>query len=508
MRFLKVLFRGYALCLVFAISTVCPLAMAAEPEYPVENPIDVILSLGGHSPSDSPDCEPWSPDFKGLGSAAAGQFMVDAFSRDFGLSHERANQVFVQSNNGTALAAWAEVAVNRDYYETYSPPEDPGDTWRWLHQVITEYEPSGEHASVTGTRYTANINSITGVGFVGAVDVGLMSASAINTRIVGSRLEQWRNKRRNSGLQFKGVESFGMIPPGGRGMEWLNGFWASPFVTCHWVDERDGYAPYRYKAVGSALGYDHAIDNLSLGGAFVYNRGRLKDKWVVASDNATDNYALTLYGTYYAAGSLFVDASAGYQYGRNRYKRYLASFSDSPGVVDADFVDQKNNTDTWWIGGKIGYDVPLWSALTLTPSLGLLYQSARGSAFTSHSRAPGVNNIFTRMHVGEIGKTALIMPLDLYANYTVLLDSSSSLLIRAGGGIDINLRRQAATGSMRYVGWNREIDIVGGKPGARGWNLGLGAKYQTPRFDVSIDYRYDGGWKKSYNVSGMIGVNF
>lgn len=505
MLFLKTLFTRYTLCLLLmAMALWSPVATSTDYR-PVVSPIEVIMSAGGVEPSYG-DVE-WNPDFSVLGSRSASEYMVTMFSEDFGLSHEQASQAFIHSNNGTAIAAWGEIAAGRSSSESHYPSNNPGDTWRWLRQVISEYESNYGNLSVTGTQYSANINSITGVGFAGVVDGGLMSASAIESQVIGSRIAQLKHARQSKEYQL-GHASFGAYPSQYSAADYSHGIWAAPFMTIQDVDERNGYAPYQFQAFGAALGYDHTLGDLTLGGAFVYNRARVKDKWVVASEGRTDNYALAVYGTYRAPSNFFVDASGGYQYGKNRYKRYLASYSGGSGVVDADFVDQKNHTDTWWIGAKVGYEFDLFRNISLTPSAGLTYQSATGSSFTSHSRAHGVNNTFERMHVGDIDKAALILPLDLYADYMVNIDSCSTLSFRAGGGIDFNLKREAATGSMRYVGWNSEVDIVGGKPGRNSWHIGAGAKYQTPRFDVSLDYRHDGGWKKAHNVSGMVGVKF
>lgn len=347
---------------------------------------------------------------------------------------------------------------------------------------------------------TPIISSI-GVGFVGTVEGGFMNASTINDHVLGSRLEQMRSSRRAANASHR-PGAYGMTP------EFQYSLWASPFVTRQRVDERGGYAPYRYKAVGSALGYDRAIGDFTLGGAFAYSRGRYNDKWVIANDNVTDNYALVLYGSYSPVANLFVDGSAGYQYGRNKYKRYLAGFPGGIGVVDGDYGDQKNHTGTWWVSAKAGYDFAVWRNLTLTPSAGLEHYRATGSAFTSYIRTPGVNNASAWMEVEKIGKSALIMPLDLYASYTFDINPCSSLSLRAGGGWDVNLTRKAATGSMRYSGWNRKVDITGAEPGRSLWKLGMGAKYRAQRFDVSLDYRYDGGWKKGYAVSGALEVKF
>ena len=448
----------------------------------------------------------WSLDFSGR-TSEANDWMVRSMSADtdsggmgfgqipyggFGVTRQQAYQAVVGSTAGTAMAAWSDIAYA--YADHFYPTS--GDSWSrntlWEKIKFTldgqyilcpAYYGSSWVGFVRGTQYLYNLNTITGVGFASSVDSAIMNVSGVTNQIIGNRLRELRTAGRVNAGNFDTPAA-------------LNRFWASPFVTVHDEDERGGYAPYRYKATGGAIGYDQAFGSFTLGGAAFYSRGRYTDKWSWGSGkNASDHYGLSVYGNWYATEKLFVDAHAGYQHSRNSIRRELFG-------AGGDWLGTKNSTATWWIGGRVGYDFGFWNNFTVTPSIGLEYRRAGNNGFTVRD---SVGTPF--MEVDAMQRRRFFMPADLSVQYRLDMTDAFSMTLRAGGGYTHDFSNKGTEGTMRYAGMSRPVAIRGGKPGADEWNAHLGAQFNIrDRWEFGVEYRHEGSG--SYGYTGSFGVNF
>ncbi len=277
-----------------------------------------------------------------------------------------------------------------------------------------------------------------------------------------------------------------------------NRVWASPFYTRQGMDEKDGYNGYDYSAWGASVGYDHVFGSMILGGAFTYSRGDF-DADNISDDNTIDNYGFSLYGQYYnCENGFFATLSGGYNYGDNEWRAAAAGQR----------ISGDNETDSYWIGGNIGKDIFIGENWTVTPSVGLFWSEAESSSYSARSTIAA--GAFQRF--GEIKSESLILPIDIKAEYTTLLDECSSLSFNVSGGYAYNLKSDGgrAEGNFQYAhAGAQSVFIQGVKPGRSSWNLGAGVTYRKNNFDIGVNYRYDGKSKfDGHRIAATIGWNF
>lgn len=273
-----------------------------------------------------------------------------------------------------------------------------------------------------------------------------------------------------------------------------NRIWASPFYTHQKMDNKDGYAGYTYKAWGASVGYDRAFGDFVFGGAFTYSKGDYDEKGA-RDDNDINNYGVSLYGQYYnACNGFFATLGGGYNYGDNDWKRWVDA---SRGWLNGD-----NHTNTWWLGGNIGWDYQVNESFTLTPTIGLFWSEAKNSGYTT----TGV----VGQNFSKINSKSLLMPIDLAATYKHQIDECSSVSFKVSGGYAYNFKRDRAEGSFTYNGFaGNPIFIQGVKPSRHSWNVGAGVTYQVRNVDFGVDYRYDGASKfDAHRVSATVGLSF
>jgi outer membrane autotransporter protein len=470
----------------------------AEPEYYPSNAV-----LSHVFPSN--DVYEWSIDFSGRLDAAT-DWMVRTMSTDagftgipgggFGVTREQAYQAVVGSTNGSAMGAWAEVAYKYadSEYPTGGEKMSRNGLWEKIkftldgQYIVPELSASYDYGHqwgvfVHGTPYLYNLNTITGVGFASTTDSAIMNVSGVTNQIIGKRLADVRsaNDENSGGFCARNAP---------------NRFWASPFVTVREENDRGGYAPFRYKAVGGALGYDRAFGQFTAGGSAFYSRGRYRDKWSWGDgENEGDHYGLAVYGNWRVIDKLFLDAHAGYQRSDNSIRRELVG-------SNGDWLGTKNSTGTWWLAAKAGSDFGPWNNFTVTPSIGLEYQRAGSNGFTVSDR---LGDPF--MRVDGMKRDRFFMPVDLSVQYRLNVCDVFAMTLRAGGGYAHDFSNKGATGTMRYAGMKRQVGIRGGKPKAGGWNMNLGAKVDIrERLEFGVDYRYEGAG--NYGYTGTFGVNF
>ena len=398
-----------------------------------------------------------------------------------GASADVAQNAVYGSSNGTFLPAAAGVIG------TSAPIPPAGTQQRQTYNTLSAIfgGGSGGGALVTDLR-TANGSWGTSVVNAGTATVGGIAGS------IGNRQTSLLSERRALHDQVGSDSALAAT------MMNCNVFsqriWVSPFYVHQNMREKDGYAGYKYDAGGASLGYDHAFGPVTVGGAFTYSHGKYKEKGA-NDDNKTDNYGVTLYGQYYHSSGLFFGVAGGYNYGDNEMARWVTAGN---GWVRGD-----NHTDSYWVGGNVGYDFKLGQSFTLTPSTGLFWQESRGSAYNT----TGVLG----QSFSKVTSNALTLPVELNLEYRHELNADSRIRLNVGGGYSYDFRNKGATGSMSYTGFSgaQPVAIQGVKPGRHGWNAGAGVRYEYKQYDFSVNYRYDG--KEKYNghkVGATFGVNF
>ncbi len=447
----------------------------------------------------------WSIDFAGRTSAASDWLVrnisaspFDTYAgfnsipeEGFGVTRLQAYQAVIGSTRGTAMAAWSEAA--RQYADPLYTTTLARDTlWDKIKFTLDgeyvvpdpddpSYLSSQLGTFVWGTPYLYNLNTITGVGFANMVDSALMNVSGIANQLIGKRLGDLRSARSEICCDSNII----------------NRFWASPFVTVHEESDREGYAPFRYKAVGGALGYDQSFGPLTFGGAAFYSRGRYQDKWSWGNGNTntSDHYGLSVYGNWYVTEKVFFNGHAGYQRSLHRIRRELVG-------ANGDYLTTKTHTGAWWLTGKAGYDFGPWRNVTVTPSIGLEYRRADNRGFTV-SDSMGI----PFLEVDTLKRHRFLMPVDVTAQYRLAVCDALSMTFRAGGGYTHDFNDRGAEGTMRYAGMNQSVAIRNGKPKVDDWNVHLGANFTfRERWEFDADYRYEG--VGGYGYTGTFVFNF
>ena len=345
---------------------------------------------------------------------------------------------------------------------------------------------------VTGPGSKGALEVLNGVTSVAGAQAGSATTMAIGGGggVIAGRQNGLMAERKALGNIDSALASFKM------NQNFANRIWASPFYTRQGMDEKDGYNGYDYSAWGASVGYDHVFGSMIVGGAFTYSRGDF-DADKISDDNTIDNYGFSLYGQYYnTSNGFFATLAGGYNYGDNEWKASIPAGQRITG---------ENETDSYWFGASIGKDFFLGENWTVTPSIGLFWSESENSSY--HTKVGAT----TFQRFGEIKSESLMLPIDLKAEYTTLLDECSSLSFNISGGYAYNLKSDGgrAEGNFQYAGVNQNIFIQGVKPGRSSWNLGAGVTYRKNNFDIGLNYRYDGRSKfDGHRVAATIGWNF
>lgn len=276
-----------------------------------------------------------------------------------------------------------------------------------------------------------------------------------------------------------------------------NRIWASPFYDHEDMSSKDGDVGYKYKARGIGVGYDRAFGPITAGAVFTYSRADYDAKGL-HDDNTIDNYGFGLYANYYSCTGFFANVFGGYNYGDNDMKAF--------DPINNMWLTDDNHTNTYWLGGNIGYDFKVSENFTLTPTIGLTWAEAKGSAYTRNGGGAA------QMEIGKAKYSEVVLPINLQAAYTAQLDDCSTLTFKAMGGYSYNFRNKGAhVDSAIYTNGvlGTPMTVKDIKPGHGSWNAGVGVKYSRDRFDVGVDYRYYGRSKSdAHHVSAFFGVKF
>lgn len=282
---------------------------------------------------------------------------------------------------------------------------------------------------------------------------------------------------------------------------YLNRIWAGAIGNWQNASERKGYDGWKYNGAGAILGYDRAFGGAIVGTSFAFLDGKYHDKTFSWNDSKIRQYNANLYGTYNAGNGFYATVMGGYNHSRNKL-RY---------GFDGGRADEKYSTNTWYAGGKLGYDIMPCDNFSITPSLGVNY-------FYSRSGAHDIRvNDAALTHLGRMKNHQLEMPVELKVAYEVPIGDKGGLTFMANGGYTYNFNNKGVRGDV-YTGLGLEgLDgtyltpskAVGRRLGHHAWNAGGGIKFRYDRWDIGVKYDYYG--RNDYNshrVTGTIGYNF
>lgn len=257
------------------------------------------------------------------------------------------------------------------------------------------------------------------------------------------------------------------------------------------TDSHHGIAGYKYSSNGFMLGYDKIItSDWMIGAAFSYSDGNYKDKSAVSNDSDIKNYQIQLYGSYKLPNNLFTTAYLGYAYGDNELKQHDGNY----------LAKEKFHSNTWNIGASLGYDWQLSDFFSLTPTLGLAY------VYTENSAHNVKYNQINLLKYGKASNSAVLVPVDLKANYTLLEDSDNQLTFNAKAGYTFNLSSDEFEGDITVNGINglTKMKAHVTDRNKNQFNLGTGMSFQHESFNVDLSYQYFGESKRDTHYLSLI----
>ncbi|OCG23941.1 hypothetical protein A9G11_04750 [Gilliamella sp. wkB108] len=272
---------------------------------------------------------------------------------------------------------------------------------------------------------------------------------------------------------------------------WIN-------LTHHYenTDNHRGISGYKYTSNGFIMGYDkEVIDNLLIGSAIGYESGDYKNKATSSNDSDTKNYQIQLYSNYKWPTNIVTSAYAGYSYGKNHLKA-----NDRYNTIKENF-----HSNTWDIGASVGYQWQDIEQLTLTPTIGLTYVYTENSAHNV-----SYNNI-DLVKYGKASNEALLIPIDLMANYSLWQDKESQLLLRAKTGYSFNLSDDEFDSDITINGINglSKMSANSSNRSKNQYNVGGGITYKYNMVDINIDYQYFGESKRNSNyITALAKISF
>ncbi len=340
--------------------------------------------------------------------------------------------------------------------------------------------------------YAASAGAVTGLATVEE-----------NSHIIQRRQVEIRRKMRSPMLTTMGGED-GIVHLCEGGVDLANSIWASPFQVASDQQDKDDLTGYEYDMTGFAVGYDRIFGPLCFGAAFTFSKGDFD--WLDSEDdNSLYNYGGSFYAQYYHHSRFFANLDGGFNYGSNKWKRYLGDcLRDVMGVDEWEQGD--NHTNSFWLGGSTGYDFHLNCATTLTPSIGLYWYEARSNAYDSYATSEPEN---WYMRYGSYKQRSLLMPLEIAVEYNAEINACSRIMARASGGYTYNFLNQGANGTSEISGENFSGANTGMKSARHAWKAEAGVKFRYKQFDFGLDYRYEGAKKyRSHGISISGGARF
>ncbi len=269
-----------------------------------------------------------------------------------------------------------------------------------------------------------------------------------------------------------------------------------------WVDTdaRSGMNGYKYDSYGFMLGYDRAFgDNFVAGLSFGYTKGDYENKAMQSNDSDIDNYSVNGYLTYNHASGFFGTLMGGYVFSDNDIAE-----TNAAGRWKEDF-----DSDTWYVGAKLGYDWRPTTNFHIIPSVGLSYVDARSEG---HDR---VNETIaaSTVNYGRAKYNTAILPVDLTVGYDIPVGAcgTSYVNVAVNGGYSYSFDADGADGSMFLHGLNGATgySLKTRQNGHNTWNAGAGLRYVTERFEVGAKYDYySRSSSDTHRVTAQFGIKF
>ncbi len=266
--------------------------------------------------------------------------------------------------------------------------------------------------------------------------------------------------------------------------------WYAPWSALSWHSRFAAHDAY-----GFMVGYDRAIGNFIVGGSFGYSTGDFEDKSATSDDSEIDNYSFNAYLNYTNACGIFGTLVGGYTLSDH-------NMNDSRGGLgyDADY-----NTDTWYVAGKLGYNIKPVENFTIAPSIGVGYVNSRADAHDARFAGVAVQRY------SRFKSDTAFLPVELRARYDWNLNADTTVNFNAKGGYTYNFDADGATGNMTLLGVDNAavVSAASREYGHSMWNLGAGVGVSYKRFDFGVNYDYVGMKEfASHRISATAGISF
>jgi outer membrane autotransporter protein len=354
---------------------------------------------------------------------------------------------------------------------------------------------NGSQFTVNGEKYAVTQGLVE--SYVGANQYGRIAAAFDGVLDIGgavfSRVGQI-NRQFAEARKFSGADD--ALASAILNRDYCNRVWFSGLGLWQDMDARDGFAGYEYDSYGFITGLDRAFGAVTVGGAFSYASGDYENKLAEQNNSDIDNFGFNLYASYNHACGLFASLLGGYALSDNNIRE----------VVGGMAFKEDYNTNSWYLGGKLGYDWRPAANFSVTPSVGLTYVNAKAKG---HNRYAG--GIGPVVAYGSVRQKSTLLPIDLAVGYDITCLGEGNLNLSANVGYSYNFDGDAVDGVASLVGLNNDIsyDVRGGNPGRHTLNLGGAARFQFKRFDIGVRYDYYG--KSGYDahkLTGSVGVSF
>lgn len=278
---------------------------------------------------------------------------------------------------------------------------------------------------------------------------------------------------------------------------YLNRIWAGGLGSWTNAKERKGFEGYKYDGKGVMLGYDRAFGAAILGIAGAYVEGDYEDKSASSHDSKIKNYAVNAYMTYNASSGFFATLSGGWVYSDNEIRERRGGY----------WANEDYHTNTWHAEAKLGYDIQPCDNWSISPSVGVNFIHAKGSAHDLDLEGvAGATRSYSsaKNHLVEI-------PVEIQAAYQVAISDVTNVTFMANGGYAYNLNDHAVRGTSITNGIPgvEAAHIVGRKLGHSSWKAGVGVQVRHDNWDLGVKYDYYGRDKyRNHRLMGTIGYSF
>ncbi len=286
------------------------------------------------------------------------------------------------------------------------------------------------------------------------------------------------------------------------GNQYKTRIWAGYSGLWGKAKDRLGDRGYSYDANGFNVGLDHLTSSgFAFGTAFGYSKGDYKLNSVLWDSSNIDNYSFGLYGSYNHASGFFATLLGQYTYSdydiNSQFSNHLTA------GYNRDHANYESNT--WAVGGALGWDIKATSRFTITPSIGIYYYDTFTKDFNTYNDLNTVNRYDMKLK-----RESVEMPIDLTMKYDVCASDNTKVSLVANGGYSYNFKNKGTKIEEFNLGG---VSLEGGqysrKPGSSTWYAGGGIQASIKNFDIGANYEYVGRYDyHSHNVTATVGVKF